>query len=142
MSNNNVSSETVSTTKASLKLKGANRNATAGDSKQLMEVSKNLISLPSASLSQLKRSVGDLLHSEASADAIRKIGEEEKKKMIAIIDAHIDGAIKISQLPRGTTATGGGFDKKTAITALFSAESRSSAIAAVKACLKKAGLIN
>jgi hypothetical protein len=140
MSNNNVSSQTVSTTKASLK--GANRNATAGDSKQLMEVSKTLISLPSASLSQLKRSVGDLLHSEASTDAIRKIGEEEKKKMIAIIDAHIDGAIKISQLPRGTTATGGGFDKKTAITALFSAESRSSAIAAVKACLKKAGLIN
>lgn len=140
MSNNNVSSQTVSTTKASLK--GANRNATAGDSKQLMEVSKTLISLPSASLSQLKRSVGDLLHSEASAEAIDKIGEEEKKKMIAIIDAHIDGAIKISQLPRGTTATGGGFDKKTAITALFSAESRSSAIAAVKACLKKAGLIN
>lgn len=140
MSNNNVSSQTVSTTKASLK--GANRNATAGDSKQLMEVSKTLISLPSASLSQLKRSVGDLLHSEASTDAIRKIGEEEKKKMIAIIDAHIEGAIKISQLPRGTTATGGGFDKKTAITALFSAESRSSAIAAVKACLKKAGLIN
>lgn len=137
MSNNNVSSQTFSTTKASL-----SRNATGRDSQQLMEVSKNLISLPSASLSQLRRSVGDLLHSEASTDAIRKIGEEEKKKMIAIIDAHIDGAIKISQLPRGTTATGGGFDKKTAITALFSAESRSSAIAAVKACLKKAGLIN
>lgn len=140
MSNNNVNVATVSTTKASLK--GANRNATAADSKQLMEISKTLIGLPSASLSTLKRSVGDLLHSEASTDAIRKIGEEEKKKMIAIIDAHIDGAVKISQLPRGTTATGGGFDKKTAITALFSAESRSSAIAAVKACLKKAGLIN
>lgn len=120
MSNNNVNVATVSTTKASLK--GANRNATAADSKQLMEISKTLIGLPSASLSTLKRSVGDLLHSEASTDAIRKIGEEEKKKMIAIIDAHIDGAVKISQLPRGTTATGGGFDKKTAITALFSAE--------------------
>lgn len=140
MSNNNVSSQTVSTTKASLK--GATRNATSGDSKQLMEISKGLISLPPASLSQLKRSVGDLLHSEANADAIRKIGADEKAKLIAIIDAYIDGAVKISSLPRGTTATGGGFDKKTAITALFSAESRSAAIATVKACLKKAGLIN
>lgn len=140
-----VAAAEVNTTTVNSKKVNINRDASKADSAKLNAVAvEHFADLGSASkiVNSLIGNVGDGLHGKTTMtkDELKAMFDRAKAEVAASLDRMHGRAETLRTMPRGTTGAGG-FTFSTAVTAMWRAMSKSTAMDEVRKGLKAAGLL-